>query len=331
MARAQTTRSRTPQADDEAVDPALPQKKRARHRLIGAAALSLVAAVLVPLLLEPEPVRSPNDVAIAIPSRETPLPARAGSASSNGVTARAPESSTAPVRVPELAVAPGPVESTKVPAVTESPATSRAEPKSDVKSDAKPVAKADNKSDLKPEVRPDANAEAKSDTARSGSGSGSGDTKGQARPDAKAQAKTDAGKAKESKSAEAKGSEAKSADAKAADSKAADSKIADKAANSNNSQPDDIEKLVEATKNRKPAQTSGKYVLQVGAFTSEASAGTTADKVRAAGVRVYTERVSTERGERIRVRAGPFATREAADEARASLKAAGITAATLAP
>ena len=72
-------------------------------------------------------------------------------------------------------------------------------------------------------------------------------------------------------------------------------------------------------------------MLQVGAFTSEASAGTTADKVRAAGVRVYTERVSTERGERIRVRAGPFATREAADEARASLKAAGITAATLAP
>jgi DedD protein len=58
------------------VDPALPQKKRARHRLIGAIALCMLAAIVVPLLLDAEPTRPASDVAIVIPSRDTPLPPR---------------------------------------------------------------------------------------------------------------------------------------------------------------------------------------------------------------------------------------------------------------
>jgi DedD protein len=48
-------------------------------------------------------------------------------------------------------------------------------------------------------------------------------------------------------------------------------------------------------------------------------------------VKVYTETVKTERGERIRVRVGPFASREAAEDAREKLKAAGLNAALIAP
>ena len=43
-----------------------------------------------------------------------------------------------------------------------------------------------------------------------------------------------------------------------------------------------------------------------------------------AGVKTYTEVVTTNTGEVTRVRAGPYATREAAEKARAQLKKAGL-------
>ena len=52
------------------VDPALPHKKRARRRVIGAAALLLVTAIVLPLVLESEP-RSPTpDLVMKIPPRD---------------------------------------------------------------------------------------------------------------------------------------------------------------------------------------------------------------------------------------------------------------------
>ena len=43
-----------------------------------------------------------------------------------------------------------------------------------------------------------------------------------------------------------------------------------------------------------------------------------------AGVKTYTQVVSTKSGEVTRVRAGPYSTREAADDALAQLKKAGL-------
>jgi len=57
-----------------ALDPALSQKKRARRRLIGAAALTLAAAIILPLVLDSEPRQQLADVEVEIPSRDTPLP-----------------------------------------------------------------------------------------------------------------------------------------------------------------------------------------------------------------------------------------------------------------
>ena len=92
-------RKRAGSAEDGVADPALPQKKRARHRLIGAIALCLLAAIVVPLLLESEPSRPASEVAIVIPSRDTPLPPRAAAVpdakpadARAGAEARPPES-----------------------------------------------------------------------------------------------------------------------------------------------------------------------------------------------------------------------------------------------
>lgn len=57
-------------------DPVLPEKKRARRRLVGAVALALAAAVGLPMLLDSEPKPLAGDIAIHIPSKEkaAPLP-----------------------------------------------------------------------------------------------------------------------------------------------------------------------------------------------------------------------------------------------------------------
>src|SRR6059058_4928002 len=50
-------------------DPMLPEKKRARRRLVGAIALALAAAVGLPMLLDTGPKPLAGDIAIDIPSK----------------------------------------------------------------------------------------------------------------------------------------------------------------------------------------------------------------------------------------------------------------------
>jgi DedD protein len=47
-------------------------------------------------------------------------------------------------------------------------------------------------------------------------------------------------------------------------------------------------------------------------------------QIAAAGIKSYTEVVKTVKGDVTRVRAGPFATREAAEKAREQLKSLGM-------
>ena len=60
-------------------DPVLPEKKRARRRLVGAIALALAVAVGLPMILDSEPKPLASDIAIQIPSKDkaAPLPAPA--------------------------------------------------------------------------------------------------------------------------------------------------------------------------------------------------------------------------------------------------------------
>ncbi len=59
--------------------------------------------------------------------------------------------------------------------------------------------------------------------------------------------------------------------------------------------------------------------MQVGAFSSADKAKQLQQQLRAAGFPAYLESVKTASGERTRVRAGPFATVEAAQKARTRL------------
>ncbi|CAL61403.1 Conserved hypothetical protein [Herminiimonas arsenicoxydans] len=65
---------------EEAVDPVLPEKKRARRRLVGAIALVLAAIIGLPMILDSEPKPLADDIAIQIPSKDTPVPPAQGKA-----------------------------------------------------------------------------------------------------------------------------------------------------------------------------------------------------------------------------------------------------------
>lgn len=60
---------------EAAVDPVLPEKKRARRRLVGAIALVLAAVIGLPMILDSEPKPLGDDINIQIPSKETSAPA----------------------------------------------------------------------------------------------------------------------------------------------------------------------------------------------------------------------------------------------------------------
>lgn len=83
-----------------------------------------------------------------------------------------------------------------------------------------------------------------------------------------------------------------------------------------------------------PAKVSaaeGTFAVQVGAFAAEDKVKEVRDKLSAAGIKTYTEKLDTKNGARTRVRAGPFAEREAADAVREQVRALGFANANVVP
>ncbi|MBE0623433.1 MAG: SPOR domain-containing protein [Burkholderiales bacterium] len=66
------------------------------------------------------------------------------------------------------------------------------------------------------------------------------------------------------------------------------------------------------------------WVVPLDAFSDMKNVKQLRAKLSAAGVKSYTESVKTSKGELTRVRAGPFASQEAAEKARAKLSAMGL-------
>jgi len=66
------------------------------------------------------------------------------------------------------------------------------------------------------------------------------------------------------------------------------------------------------------------WVVTLDAFSDKKNVKQLRTKLSAAGVKSYTEPVKTGKGELTRVRAGPFASKEAAEKARAKLDAMGL-------
>ena len=77
------------------------------------------------------------------------------------------------------------------------------------------------------------------------------------------------------------------------------------------------------------AAAGGRYVVQVGAFAEKDKARQAQQKLERAGLRNYTNVAETKNGTRIRVRAGPFASRAEADKAAQKIKGLDLPAAVL--
>lgn len=69
---------------------------------------------------------------------------------------------------------------------------------------------------------------------------------------------------------------------------------------------------------------NGQFVVQVAALSDAAKAKQMRQHISEAGIKSYTEVVKTVKGDVTRVRAGPFATREAAEKVQKQLKAIGF-------
>ena len=75
--------------------------------------------------------------------------------------------------------------------------------------------------------------------------------------------------------------------------------------------------------------TSGRFVVQVGAYGEASSARDMRQRVDKLGLKSYTQVVEIDGAKRIRVRVGPFMAREDAEKAAGTLKAAGLPAAVM--
>ena len=230
-------------------------RRRARHRLIGAAVLVLVGVVGFPLLFDTQPRPVAVDIPIEIPDRNKvqPLPALppAPSPIVTGKVAPAPET-TAPVA---SAAAPA-----AAPLAANKPEAASA-----------PVPKA--------ETRP---------------------------APAEKVAKTEASEKKAEPKADSR------AETKAADAAKARALLEGKSVTTG-----DV------------GGAGVRYVVQVGAFAEKVKAREAQQKLEHAGLKNYTNVAETKNGTRIRVRAGPFASRAEADKAAEKIKGLDLPAAVL--
>ncbi len=88
-------------------------------------------------------------------------------------------------------------------------------------------------------------------------------------------------------------------------------------------------KLAQATPPPTPPATpdaaaQGRYIVQIGAFTDDASVRSARMRAEGLGLKTYVQVLGAEGERRIRVRIGPYASKTEADKAASRLKSAGL-------
>ena len=342
------SRQQTRSSGDGAIDPSLVQKKRARHRLVGAICLCILAAIIVPLVLESEP--RPRDQGLPI---ELAAPARGGAETSpaDAVAEAATSAPGTPAATGPLAnagetagriggaVASGQIGNLGGAGKSTGPQADA--PKQESRSAVKTVTPG--------EVAAPPAAAVKSDPPRPGSASQAAREEAARQAAAKQEspkqgsvkqetAKPEAAKPEAAKPEAAKQEAAKQEAAKAAAASKGDAAKSPAAAEkpAGRSEPDVLARLIERADNSTPGgATSGKavsrkFLVQIGAYSNVQSAKTASDRATQLGLRPFQETVKTAQGDWIRVRIGPFTTRQDAERAQQDLKRAGVTAAIIA-
>ena len=315
-------------------------RRRARHRLVGAAVLVLLAIIGFPLLFDTQPRPVAVNAPIIIPDKDqmTPLRIPEPMAADAGLdereevvtsepAARDSKPAAVPVAPPARSQAPAPVRDIKPEA---KPDTSAAEARA--KADAAAKAKADEAARAQAEqaaarARREEQAKAQREEERAKAAQARRDEE-QAKAQAQAQAKREQdARAKEQQDARAK--EQQEARAKREAEQRAKREAEQRA------KREEAARARALLEGRSPAATAtaanagGRFIVQVGAFADDAAVREARQKAERAGVRTYTQVVNTKDGPRTRVRVGPFGSREEADKAAAALKKAGLAGAVL--
>lgn len=301
---------------DPASDPAHAEKVRARQRLIGAVVLCVAAAIIVPMLLESEPrtgLRSlPMTVSDAAESTHADQP---------WLTPPADDTPSAPDRVmmldegsrgPKLAPgqpspqAPGDMPGTRLPPDD-----------ADAMAEADAAAGAAAASRMPPAAQP--GRPGAQPTTRNAAPGAQGQPPAGARPGTPAQPtqpRTQPGQQLPKPLPMAQGRQQQAPAER----------------------PDVLARLIDQVdappgkggRNTPSASQQRRFLVQVGAYSSVKSARAAVDKVGKAGFSAYQETVKSGNADWIRVRVGPFGSREDAERAVQALRQAGITAAMIA-
>jgi DedD protein len=289
--RSRKRRSAKPQVQGaEQADPVLPEKKRARRRLIGAVALVLAAVVGLPMLLDSEPKPVADDIAIQIPSKDKPAASSASSASANPSAAPASSGVNATAALDPKEEVVDPADIAKQPsAAAAAPAATAATPKTESSKQAAapkddhgkqaaptaPLAKADARPEPRHESKPESKPEPKADKAD----------------------KSD------------KSDKAEKADARQAE------KLAEAAR---------AKALLEGKPDPSLEKKSSKFVIQVAALATREKVNELQTKLKDAGIHSFTQTVTTDGGSRTRIRVGPFTSKDEAEKVRAKIVKLGL-------
>ena len=268
-------------------------RRRARHRLVGAAVLVLLAVIGFPLVFDTQPRPVAVDAPITIPDKDKvaplriPQPVPAGASLGEREEVVASGAPAAPVVAPRASDKADATRPTSAERATESR-----------KADDAASAKADDAQRVRREEearkrRDEEHAKAEAQARRDAGAQAKRDVEAQAKRDAEARAKREAADRARAL-LEGRGKGKPNAPAAAADGQ------------------------------------GGRFIVQVGAFAEDTAVREARQKAERAGVRTYTQVVNTAAGPRTRVRVGPFATREEAERAAATLKKAGLAGSVLA-
>ena len=279
------TKRKSTRQVNEPIDPMLPEKKRARRRLVGAVALVLAAVIGLPMILDAEQKPLGDDVVIQIPSRD-----QAPSSATNTSGDRNARVAANTALDPSEEV----VNPSALAAKNDAAANASAKINSTgSQTSSKQAAAASPAATAAPAVS--AESDATNPSANTASVKPSS-THTESHPAEK----------KESPPAHKQATKIASTDIHHPDSARAQS-ILDGG-------------VSPAKKEKKNA----KVIVQVAALASKEKVSELQDKLKAAGITSFTQTVATDSGTRIRVRIGPFDNKEEADAARGKLSRLGL-------
>lgn len=261
-------------------------RRRARHRLIGAAVLVLVGVVGFPLLFDTQPRPIPINIPIEIPDQANTAPevipgtqvASQNAAPAGRVAANASLDDGEEVLTPASPALPAAGAVTG--AIVAPASQAKPEPKPEVQPQPKPEVKAEPKPERKPDPKPEKTEKPKAEIK-----------KPEPKPEPKPEVKHKPDTSKTDEAARAR------------------------ALLEGRSAPDTA-----ATK--EPASNE-RFIVQIGAFAEASKANEIKAKL---GGGAFTQTVDTKDGKRTRVRMGPFKSREEADKAAARAKSLGLPA-----